>query len=308
MDKETRGKLLRLGIISCLLILVFVVVFQQKDNNLHLTFCDIGQGDAILASYKNKQVLIDGGKFSENKKLLLCLQSEMPFWDRKIEVVVNTHPDEDHFGGLVEILKRYRVGYFLHSGFNNPDNWQWQELKKKLFEQKVCTKMITAGESFRVDKLYFEGLFPRLTKAQVEKDLQANFFDEARKCPVPEFNFLSDNLNNNSVVLMLHFEDFDVLLTGDLEQENEKVLVWREELNPLEILKVSHHGAKTGTTEELLRAIRPKLAVISVGENSFGHPTVEVLARLKEFGIPVKRTDQDGAVKIISNGIEWWLK
>lgn len=303
-----------MGIIGCLITLAVLVVVQQKSDHLFLSFCDVGQGDAVLASYKNKQVLIDGGPAStqggpssSDKELLLCLQSEMPFWDRKIEVVVNTHPDQDHFGGLTEVVSRYRIGYFLHSGYDNPDSWRWQELKKLLIDKKICTKMVPAGDAFRVDKLYFESLFPPLAKSQAEQGLQTEFFDNQNKCPVPEFKFQSDNLNNNSVVLQLHFGEFDLLLTGDLEQENEKILAWRKKLHRVEVLKVGHHGAKTSTSTELLQAIQPELAVISVGENSFGHPNEEVLKRLRGLGIEVLRTDQNGTVKIVSDGVNWWV-
>ncbi len=308
MDKRDRKILLRLGIIVCLIALAVFAVLQRPEPNLYLTFCDIGQGDAILVSRKNKQVLIDGGSAAENKKLLACLRGQMPFWDRKIEVVVNTHPDEDHFGGLTEVLSRYRVDYFIHSGFDNSDNWQWQELKDKLFEQKVCSKILPAGEVFRIDMLEFESLSPALKNYQVERNLQTMFFDLDQNCPQPEFGLKSDNLNNNSLVLRFRFNQFKVLFTGDLEKDGEQILAWRRQLKPVEILKVGHHGAKNSTSEELLTAAEPKLAVISVGENSYGHPNEEVLKRLRDFKIKILRTDQNGTVKIISDGVKWWIE
>jgi competence protein ComEC len=307
MEKHNKRKLLWLGIFACLIILALLAVNQQKNDYLFLTFCDVGQGDAVLASYKNKQVLIDGGPPSGSKQLLVCLQQQMGFWDRKIEVVVNTHPDQDHFGGLTEVVSRYRIGWFLHSGFDNSDNWRWQELKKDLIDKKVCTKVIPAGEVFRVDKLYFESLFPRLRQSQAEAVLQTDFFDDDKKCPQPKFDLKTDNLNNNSVVLKLRFGEFDALLTGDLERENERLLVWRNKLTPVEVLKAGHHGAKNSTSLDLLKATKPELVVISVGENSFGHPTKAVLERLRAMEIDIKRTDNDGVVKIVSDGVKWWL-
>jgi len=307
MDRE--NKRIRLRIIIGLLVVVLVVFFiiNLPDQNVHLIFCDVGQGDAILVTYKNNQILIDGGLPQNYGRLLSCLSSKIPFWDRTLEVVVNTHPDEDHFGGLAEIVKRYRIVNFMHNGYDNSQSWRFEEFKKSLIDKKVCSKTNPPVDAFSIDKLHFEGHFSFLVKNQPSYQLQPKYFDKNKKCLQPEFKKETDNLNNSSIILQLNYGKFDALLTGDIESEIEQILVWRGLIEPVEILKIAHHGSKTSTTEELLSAADPGMAVISVGENFFGHPAEEVLERLKKFQIPFLRTDEVGTIEIVSNGHKWWL-
>ncbi len=307
MINQSNRNQARFLILFCLTALISFYFLNRPDKNLHLVFCDVGQGDAILVHYKNKQVLIDGGLSKNSGRLLSCLSSEMPFWDRTIEVVVNTHPDEDHFGGLAEVVKRYRIKTFLHNGHDNPESWRFKEFKKLLIDKKVCSKIIPHVGRFSIDKLYFESLFPFANKNQPSDDLQPKFFEEKPGCQIPKFEKQADNLNNSSVVLRLNFGGFDALLTGDIETEIEKILVWRKKIEPVEILKIAHHGAGTSTTEEILSSADPQTAVISVGENKFGHPSEKVLNRLEGAGINYLRTDKQGTIEIISDGSRWRL-
>ncbi len=308
MNRQKDRFKLRLIICFSILILIVFIIVNLPDQNLHLVFCDVGQGDAILVHYKNKQVLIDGGPPKKSGQLLSCLSSAMPFWDRRIEVVVNTHPDEDHFGGLVEVVKRYRIDTFLHNGYLNSDSWRFENFQKALIDKKVCSKITPHVEAFSIDKVYFESIFPFPNKNQAPEELQNDFFDKNKKCSSANFEKKTDNLNNKSIVLRLSFDNFDAFLTGDIEAEIEKILVWRKEIEPVEVLKIAHHGAGTSTTEEILSAADPQLAVISVGENSFGHPADEVLKLLEKYNIPVKRTDEHGTIEIISDGKKWWVR
>ncbi len=307
MNRENRRIKLRITIGLLIIALAIFFIINLPDQNMHLVFCDVGQGDAILVTYKNNQVLIDGGLSQNSGRLLSCLSSKIPFWDRTLEVVVNTHPDEDHFGGLAEIIKRYRIGNFLHGGFDNPRSWRFEEFKKTLIDKKVCSEYIPPVDTFSIDKLYFESHFPFLAKNQPSEQLQQKYFDGNKDCLQPEFRSKADNLNNSSIVLQLNFGDFDALLTGDIEAEIEQILVWRDKISPVEILKIAHHGSKTSTTEEMLTAAEPEMAVISVGENSFGHPAEEVLDRLRKFNIPTLKTDEEGTIEIVSDGQKWWL-
>lgn len=306
VDRKNRRQC-RLVIFVLVISLTFFYFHQRPDKKFHLVFCDVGQGDAILVHYKNKQVLIDGGLPKNYGRLLSCLSSEIPFWDRTIEVVVNTHPDEDHFGGLIEVIKRYRVNKFLHNGYDNPESEKFGEFKRLLVDKKVCSENITGVDMFSIDKLTFERIFPFVDGNQPSDDIQKNFFDKKKKCLVPEFKKQTDNLNNSSIVLQLSFGGFDTLLTGDIEAEIEKILVWRSEIEPVEILKIAHHGSKSSTTQEILDGTVPQMAVISVGENTFGHPAAEVLDRLSARNIAYRRTDINGTVEIVSDGSKWWL-
>lgn len=256
--------------------------FHFYDSRLHLIFCDVGQGDAILASFNSSQILIDAGPAGEKGKLLACLRQSMPIWDRKIEVLLNTHPEEDHFGSMTEVTKRYRIGYFITAGIDNLGSFLFQDFKKELLEQKIYTKNTPPIDRFRVGKIYFEILNSGM-------------------------NF-SDSLNDSSIVVLLKFGDFNALLPGDVSALMEQILVWRKLIPAVDVLKVAHHGSAGSTSDELVAATRPKLAVISVGKNSFGHPRKEVIEKLEKAGIKILRTDEEGIIRIISNGKKWEIK
>jgi len=298
--KLSKKSLWRIAFLFWLAVFGLVVWRQIPDDKLHLFFCDISQGDAILARHKSSQVLIDGGRVRNSGKLLKCLARAMPFWDRKIEMVVATHPDEDHFGGLIEVARRYQIGVFLHNGLDKPDSWQFQKLKNLVIEQEIYSRKAVAGERFRVSKMYFDILWPGVETKPTKKILPKGFLN---------LESFSGDFNQQSIVLHLRFGQFDSLLTGDATVEVEQILAWRKKLFPVEVLKLGHHGSKTSTGEEILLATQPQLAIISVGENNhFGHPAPEVLERLKQYEIPYLRTDKQGTIEITSDGRKWEVK
>ncbi len=264
--------------LSLLLVLLWSFIFSLPDNKLHLVFCDVGQGDAILISYHQTQVLIDGGP---DNKILECLSKKMPFWDKQIEIVILTHPEQDHFGGLIDVFERYSVRYFVSNGLRK-SSASFTGLEQSRKDKKVLSLTIKAGDKIKFSSLQFLFLWP-------EKDYLKN-----------------DNLNDSSVVLKLIYGDFEALLPGDISEKVEKLLDLPA--GGLEILKVAHHGSKFSTSEEFLGKIKPKLAVISVGKNRFGHPTPEVLERLNQVGARTLRTDRQGDIEIVSNGWEWYTK
>lgn len=245
--------------------------------------CDVGQGDAILATYKNIQLLVDVGP--NNKKVLNCLENHLPFWDKTIEVVILTHGDNDHVGGLNDLMKIYKVNNFFSNGLLDKD-----------IEQNIYSKKIRQNDIISLSLFNFEVVWPE-KKLEIEKDGLANN------------SAVLAGKNENSVVGILKVpstssgQGWSMFMSGDMEAETEQRLVWRGVLrqaqDKVDVLKVSHHGSATATSEELLETIKPKLAVISVGKNNrFGHPTDEVLERLKEKQIKVKRTDEDGEIII----------
>lgn len=225
--------------------------------------CDVGQGDAILATYKNTQILFDVGP--DNKKVLKCLENHMPFWDKTIEVVVLSHGDSDHVGGLNDVIKTYKVKNFFSNGYLN-----------KEIEQKIYSKKISQSDVISISLFSFDVVWP---DQKLEKEVDGN---------------------ENSVagILSIKNSSWTMFLSGDMEMEAEQKLIWREVLNkPVTVLKVSHHGSKTATSQELLEILKPKTAVISVGKNNrFGHPTKEVLERLKNNGAEIKRADEIGEI------------
>ena len=261
--------------LALLLILVWTALFSLPDNKLHLVFCDVGQGDAILISYQKTQILIDGGP---DNRVLSCLSRHLPFWDRRLEVVILTHPEEDHFGGLVDVIKRYNVNYFVVNSLEKKST-SFEAFYRLVLGRKSSVYSPKAGEKIKIGALELLILWPR------------------EKLYVTE-------LNDNSIVLKLAFGHFSALLPGDLSTKFENQL----DLTPVEVLKVAHHGSQYSTSQTFLEKIKPKLAVVSVGKNKFGHPTKETLKRLEDLGIKVLRTDQNGEIEIVSDGKSWYIK
>ena len=260
--------------LSLFLILICWVLFSLPDGKLHLVFCDVGQGDATLITYRQTQVLIDGGP---DQKVLQCLDQKMPFYDRRLEMIVLTHPEQDHETGLIDVLERYNVRYFVSNGLRK-SSATFLELEKIKEEKKVLSVSVKTGDRIKIGPLGFSVLWP------------------------PKEFLQEDELNESSVVLKLSFGHFKALLTGDISEKVEKKL----DLKKVEVLKVAHHGSRFSTSAAFLEMIRPELAVISVGQNRFGHPTKEVLESLNQVQAKVVRTDKVGAVEIVSDGWRWY--
>lgn len=232
-----------------ILSLVFALT-QLPDGKLHLIFCNVGQGDASLIVKGDFQMLIDTGP--KNGGVMECLSNHVPFWDKRIEVFVNSHPQADHLGALSEVEKHYQIDKKWLSG--------------------------VAGDRIRYGSLEFDILGP----TENVRVLGA-----------------STDLNQLSVVLEMNYGKFRALFTGDIGQGEELALEEADLLKKLDVLKVAHHGSKYSSTAEFLSAVRPELAVISVGKNGYGHPTSEALGRLKAVGSRIWRTDKQGELEII---------
>ena len=266
IKKDKDFYLFLLGALVFLNILAWIVVFDfARTQFLEVTFFDVGQGDAIfIETPKRQQILIDGGPDS---KILEKLGKEMSFWDRDIDLIILTHPEKDHLVGLLEVLKKYRVENILWTGIirDTAEYKEWKKLTEeegaKMFIAKVDQKIYSSAKNFRAEILYpFENL-----EGKVYKDS-----------------------NNTSIISKLIFDENSFLFTGDIYQSAEKEILDRGVEVNSDVLKVSHHGSKTSTSEEFLKEVSPQIAVISVGkENSYGHPHQEVLERLEKFGIKI---------------------
>ncbi len=246
---------------------------------LEVTFFDVGQGDSIfIETPKGHQILIDGGP---SGVILEKLSQEMPFYDKDIDLVILTHPDHDHYFGLLRVLENYEVENVLWTGVVR-DTAEWQKWNELLEKEGADIRIAEAGQKigFQSD-LFLEVLFP-LEKMEGEKVKSAN---------------------DTSIVSKLVFKDTSFFFTGDITKKAEDLLVEEYDFLESDVLKVSHHGSGSSTSDEFLESVSPGVAVIQVGKNnSFGHPAPEVLAKLEEFGIEVLRTDKDGDIKFISEG------
>ncbi|MFA6551330.1 MAG: ComEC/Rec2 family competence protein [Patescibacteria group bacterium] len=267
-----------IAIIAGLGLAVFLFCSNPK-KQLELDFLNVEQGDAILIKTPYGQnILIDGG---DGKEILRELPRELPFYDRAIDLMILTHPHDDHVGGLVKVLQRYRVKKILYTGVSHtsPTYLEWLNIiKRKNIPLTIIDRpqTITLGADLRLDILYpLESLL----------------------------NKKMENLNNSSIVAKLIYQDQNFLFTGDLEEMEEQVLLEKNIDLRADILKIGHHGSDTSSSEKFLEAVKPSAAVISVGkDNDFGHPSLRVINRLERLGVKIYRTDLNGWIKINSNG------
>ena len=253
---------------------VWLAVFTI-DDNLHVIACDVGQGDAILIQKNTTQVLIDGGP---NNSVLNCLGKYMPFWDRQIELVILTHPEADHYTGLIEVFKKYKVNYF---GQNNTISISqgYGVLEKVVGGSATQDLKLSKGVGLGVGMIYLDILNP----VDGYKNLLTNK--------------QTSGTNDNGVVVLLTYAQFKALFTADVENEVSGELSENVKIQNLDYIKVNHHGSKNGLSEKLLQAGMPKTAVISVGEkNSYGHPHMEILEMLTKYNVNILRTDEMGNV------------
>ena len=265
-------------------ILLAVTIASRPDGHLHVTALDIGQGDAILVEAPSgATMLVDGGPDPE--LTLRRLGARLPFFARRIDLMVLSHPHQDHVAGLVEVLARFRVGTLLHAGIGFENAAHDHLMADSALEPAANVLEARAGQRFLLDPTTsVEILYP------TEADAAA---------PLPE-----GDINNGSIVMVVRHGGFAALLTGDAEAPVEALLLERGLLPQVDLLKVGHHGSTSSTTPGLLEATRPSVAVISSGEgNEYGHPAPETLATLASRpGIAVFRTDLDGDVEVVTDG------
>jgi competence protein ComEC len=265
-----------------LLVLALFLRASLPDGRLHVSFLDVGQGDAIfIQTPSGRQALIDGGP--SPSVLLSHLGRRMGFWDRSLDLMVLTHPDADHITGLVSALERYRVEkvVFREIGCDDAmcDEW-WQ-----LVEDRGAT--VYRGEA---------GL-----EIELDEGLQLEVLH-------PGVELLAgEGFNDNSLVTRLTYGDASMLLTGDIQAKAERRLLADKAHLRSTVLKVAHHGGCDSTTTEFLEAVDPRVLTISVGDgNDFDHPCDAVLRRLN--GRTVYRTDKHGTVTLITDGKQMWVR
>jgi competence protein ComEC len=272
-------------------ILVWIAAITTPDTKLHVFFLDVGQGDAIMIQTpSHHNILIDGGPSPE--AITAALGSRLPFWSRTIDLVVLTHPHDDHITGLVEVLRRYEVKQVLEYnatsiGFHSSAYDEWL----KLIEEKGIKRTIArAGQRIELGPgIWLDVLHP----------------------PADLLQGTDSDIDNNGMVLRLVYGKISFLFTADIYQEAEQCLLSQGDELESTVLKVAHHGADTSSSLPFLNAVSPQLAIISVGaENRFGHPHPEIMARLTEkLGQDkVYLTKERGDIELISDGHRLWLK
>lgn len=284
-----------LALLGLTFTLVVGAILSYPDQNLHLIFCDVGQGDAILVVKGKNQVLIDAGP---GEKVLGCLSQHLPFWDKTLELVILTHPEADHAGGLPSVLERYNVRQLVSNSLIT-ESGIFQKLREQVATKQIPVYSPKVGDKIKIEDLEIGILFP-LEKQGTELVWQK--LDDPKVLGIEVF---PGNLNETSIVSLLKYQDFEALLPGDIGIEEEEKL----KIGDVEVLKIAHHGSKYSTSPGFLEKTTPELAIISVGAtNRYGHPTPEVLERLRNLEIKILRTDLDGEVEIVSDGENWYTK
>ncbi len=236
---------------------------------------DVGQGDAIFIDAPGKQILIDGGP---NDAILEKLASVLPPWDRRLDVIIATHPHADHVLGLDAVLENYQVDEVVDDGL------VYNSAAALGFENLGGDTAVVASRGLSWD-LGDGGVLKVIWPAAAA----AGTF--------------TDDVNDGSIVALLTYGQTTILLTGDAVVAQEEHFF--ADLPHVDVLKVGHHGSDTSSGPDLLKAITPNFALISVGvDNSYGHPSKIVLDRLHQVGAQVYRTDTDGDLRVLSDGGE----
>ncbi|NLG50984.1 MAG: DNA internalization-related competence protein ComEC/Rec2 [Chloroflexi bacterium] len=282
--RSSRLALVGLGLV---VVLVWSAVCSLPDDRLHVYFLDVGQGDAILLRAPGGYVvLVDGGP--DPLALASRLGQVLPFWQRRVDLVVATHADQDHLAGLVPVLERYRVGHVLQPATMGEGALvaQWQAAL-----QASGAQVVEASRDTRIwlgDDLCVEVLHPPLADGRGLQEADDN---------------------RDSVVLRIHQDAFALLLTADIDAEVEAELLQTGQPLQATLLKVAHHGSSSATSDRFLAAVSPQIAVISVGaDNRFGHPGADVLQRLELADCQVFRTDEQGTVEVVTDGQRCWVQ
>ncbi len=293
---KTRTKILITASLFSIYLAIFfsVQVFGKtgiNNNQLQVSFLDIGQGDSIYIKAPNgRDMLIDGGRTSGllEKKL----KNAMAPGDNNIDVVIVTHPDADHIGGIGSVLENYNVGQFLEPGIIS-ETKTYKELLASLVQRKVPHLIARTGTVIALD---------------TEKNITFTVL-------APDFIYDGENSNDASVSGLLVYGEQSFMLTGDAPTSVEETIV-RENTGKeniinisTDVLKLGHHGSKTSSSETFLKAIKPSLAVISAGcKNTYGHPSKEVIARLETLKIPTVSTCESGTITFFTDGLALTMK
>lgn len=256
-----------------------------------MTTLDVGQGDAIVFETSDHHtVLFDGGV---GDIVLDALDRSLPVGTTTLDLVVATHPDADHIGGLIPVLERYDVQSILTTGAEVTTKLfaAWQ---KAIDNEHATILHAQAGKTFTVGTDFiFEEVWP-------QKDYTGVRITESSSNG-------AGGTNDTSIVGRVTCGGSTALMTGDASYAVEEQLVHRPEVLRASVLKAGHHGSRYATTLEFLRAVQPEVTVFSVGKkNRYGHPHPTVLDRLDRLGIPYLRTDEVGDIELISSNNGAW--
>ena len=257
---------------------VWYVLLGAQNTENAVYFLNVGQGDSQLITLSSGRgalpikILIDGGR---DKKVLDALDSALGAANSKyIDIIMVSNPDLDHFGGFIDIARRYDIGLFISTGYQSQTE-AFRALQEEISMRNIPILTLREGDRMRYRNTNFFVLSPNRTIMEHE------------------------GLNEASMVVMMESGKSRALFTGDTGFVAENILLAKKYDLKADILKVGHHGSKYSSGENFIATVQPIVSVVGVGQNRYGHPAPSVLETLQRAGSRVYRTDRDGTVKII---------
>ena len=252
--------------------------FQVSNQNLQFHFIDVGQGDSsLIITPKGKTILIDAGDEAHAKKVVSYIREQ---GIEKLDLVIATHPDADHIGGMDKVIKNFDIGVFAMPDASAKTN-QYKQIQRELKAKKMRATRLYQGDEVQIDDdIDFEILSPVKGKKY-------------------------DDTNEYSIVAKIVYKDTSFILMGDATMENEVDIINNVPDIDIDVLKLGHHGSSTSSSDYFITKTSPKIAIISCGKNNkYGHPHQEVMRVLKKHGVTPYRTDEMGDIVITSDGKE----
>jgi competence protein ComEC len=252
--------------------------FEKENNNLEVYFFDSGQADSILIKTpEQKNIIIDFGSEQGLKEL----EKIIPWWNKKIDLIIITHPHDDHITGLIPIIKKYQINKIIYTGINYSSN-TYNELLQLIDSHNIPLEISSFNKDINLGiKCNLKIIYP---------------IDNMNKKTV-------DDINDSSIISHLNCKNKTFIFMGDAGiNPEEEIMNLGIDLKS-DVIKISHHGSITATSQKFLEKVNPKIAIIMVGkDNSFDHPNLRIIKRLERENIKIFRTDKYGTIKIISDG------
>jgi len=276
-----------LFIISFFIFQTCVQLIGFSDGRLHVIVCDVGQGEGIfIRTPEGANILFDGGP---DDSIISCLSQILPIWERRIDLVMLSHPHADHYEGLKRVLGRYEVKGFISEDVSG-NSVALASLRDLVDREGIGWQMVYAGDSFMTsDNVKIRVVGP--TRAFLESKRHEETVDPS----------------DVSLQVLISYKDFDLLLVGDSNADQMEAVLGQS-LPQIEVLQTPHHGSKNGLNAHILDVLHPRIATISVGKNNYGHPSPYTLGLYKNAHINYWRTDQVGDLKLSSDGKSYNLQ